>query len=167
MATHQDLLLDSALRDWVLLPILLVMILVGLLRHNVSMLLASSPKPLDHKSVREQKALMRSNVLRGNNQHIPAFAFEMKKKFLIDAFSADVYLKDPESKGKPPVNPMTDPAGMETMMNMMKGNMATMVPQMGLMAWINFFFSGFILRTFEVQHSSSILITFKSSCHSR
>lgn len=152
MASDQALLLDSALRDWVLLPILLVMILVGLLRHNISILLASTPKAMDHRSIREQKALIRGNILRSNGQHIPAFAFEAKKRYLVEAFAADAYLKDPESKGKPPANPMTDPAGMETMMNMMKGNMATMVPQMALMAWINFFFSGFILREFHPGH---------------
>lgn len=146
MGANQDLLLDSALRDWVLLPILVVMILVGLLRHNISILLASTPKPLDLRAIREQKALIRANILRSNGQHIPTFAFEAKKKYLVEAFAADVYLKDPETKGKPPVNPMSDPAGMETMMDMMKGNMAMMVPQMVLMAWINFFFSGFILR---------------------
>lgn len=146
MSTQQDLLLDSALRDWVLLPILAVMILVGLLRHNVSVLLAPTPMVMEPKAVREQKALARANILRTNGHHIPRFAFESKKRYLVDAFKGDAYLKDPDAKGKPAPNPMTDPAGMESMMNMMKGSMATMVPQMGLMAWINFFFSGFILR---------------------
>lgn len=145
MTSQQELLLDSALRNWVLLPILLVMILVGLLRHNITILLVSTPKPLDHKAIREQRALARANILRSNGHHIPEFAFEAKKKYLVEAFNTDAFLKDPESKGKPAPNPMTDPAGMDNMMNMMKGNMATMVPQMGLMAWINFFFSGFIL----------------------
>lgn len=146
-AAEQELLLDSALRNWVLIPILIVMILVGLLRHNITQLLATTPKPLEAKAIREQKALGRAQTLRANGHHIPADAFAARKKYLIDAFKADVFLKDPDSKGKPAPNPMSDPAGMDNMMNMMKGSMATMVPQMGLMAWINFFFSGFILRT--------------------
>lgn len=145
VADQQELLLDSALRNWVLLPILVVMILVGLLRHNISILLVSTPAQLDTKAIREQRALLRSNVLRSNAGDIPPQAFEMKRRYLIDAFAADKYLKDPSMKGQAPPNPMTDPAGMDSMINMLKGSMATMVPQMGLMAWINFFFSGFIL----------------------
>ena len=143
---QQTLLLDSALRNWVLIPIFIVMLLVGVLRHNVSILLAAGHTVLDLKAIREQRALTRSTLLRANGIHIPPSAFEARKRFLLDAFGQDAFLKDPSSKGKTPPNPMTDPAGMENMMGMMKSSMATMVPQMGLMAWINFFFSGFILR---------------------
>ncbi|ORY81885.1 integral membrane protein DUF106-domain-containing protein [Protomyces lactucae-debilis] len=143
--SEQVLLLDSSLRNWALLPILLVMILVGLLRHNVTILLQSTPKPLDTKAVREQRALSRAALLRANGHHLPSDAFAARRSFLIDAFTKDAYLKDPSAKGRPAANPMTDPSAMDGMMNMMKGNMANMVPQMGLMAWINFFFSGFVL----------------------
>jgi len=42
---------------------------------------------------------------------------------------------------------MTDPAAMEGMMGMMKGNMAMMIPQTLIMGWINAFFAGFVVRT--------------------
>lgn len=64
------------------------------------------------------------------------------------AFQKGEYLKDPENRGKGPANPLTDPGGMDQMMNMMKGNMVMFIPQTVIMAWINFFFSGFVLRTF-------------------
>ena len=54
-------------------------------------------------------------------------------------------MKDPENRGKPAGNPMTDPAAMEGMMGMMKGNMAMMVPQTLIMGWINAFFAGFVI----------------------
>jgi len=54
-------------------------------------------------------------------------------------------LKDPENKGKPPANPMTDPAAMEGMMGMMKGQMTMIIPQTLIMGWINAFFSGFVI----------------------
>ena len=45
--------LDPAIRDWVLFPIMLVMFLVGLLRHLATYLLKSTPKT-NSKSVREK-----------------------------------------------------------------------------------------------------------------
>ena len=50
----QQLLLDSALRDWVLLPITLVMVLVGVLRNNVMRLLDSPPKRAKLAVLRQQ-----------------------------------------------------------------------------------------------------------------
>ena len=54
MAMSQSLFLDPALRDWVLLPIFVVMIMVGILRHYATLLLQSTPKPEPLKSIREQ-----------------------------------------------------------------------------------------------------------------
>lgn len=54
-------------------------------------------------------------------------------------------MKDPDAAGKPAANPMSDPAGMDQMMNMLKGNMAMIVPQTLIMGWINAFFSGFVI----------------------
>ncbi len=54
MALEQALFLDSAIRDWVLIPILVVMILVGVLRHNVISLLNSAPKAIPAPALREQ-----------------------------------------------------------------------------------------------------------------
>lgn len=44
---------------------------------------------------------------------------------------------------------MTDPAGMEAMMGMMKGNMAMIIPQTLIMSWINAFFSGYVVREYR------------------
>lgn len=64
---------------------------------------------------------------------------------MISAYKEGTFLKDPENKGKASANPMTDPAAMEGMMGMMKGNMAMMVPQTLIMSWINAFFAGFVV----------------------
>ena len=67
----------------------------------------------------------------------------------MSAYKDGVFLKDPENRGKPAGNPMTDPAAMENMMGMMKGNMAMMIPQTLIMGWINAFFAGFVISTFD------------------
>ena len=64
------------------------------------------------------------------------------------AFKNGEFLKDPDARGKPAGNPMTDPAAMEGMMGMMKGNMAMMIPQTLIMGWINAFFAGFVISRF-------------------
>lgn len=46
---------------------------------------------------------------------------------------------------------MTDPAAMEGMMGMMKGNMMMMVPQSLIMGWIQAFFSGFVVRKSNIE----------------
>ena len=63
----------------------------------------------------------------------------------MQAFKEGKFLKDPESKGKPATNPMTDPSAMEGMMGAMKGNMMMMIPQTLIMSWINAFFAGFVI----------------------
>ena len=47
---------------------------------------------------------------------------------------------------------MTDPAAMEGMMGMMKGNMAMMIPQTLIMGWINAFFAGFVISMYKSFH---------------
>ena len=48
----EDLVLDTAIRDWVLIPLTVVMILIGVLRYFVSKLMRSQQNP-DAKVVRE------------------------------------------------------------------------------------------------------------------
>ena len=67
---------------------------------------------------------------------------------MLTAFEKGEYLREPENRGKPPANPLLDPNGMDQMMDMMKSNMVMFIPQTVIMAWINFFFSGFVLRKF-------------------
>jgi len=106
-----------------------------------------------------RQALTRSMLLRQNAHHIPLSAFESRKRFFQTAFQKGDYLKDPASRGQPAPNPLTDPGGMEQMMNMMKGNMVMFIPQTVIMGWINFFFSGFVLRMsptlWQLKHSLS------------
>lgn len=48
----EDLVLDTAIRDWVLIPLSVVMVLIGILRYFVSKLMRSSQVP-DPKIVKE------------------------------------------------------------------------------------------------------------------
>lgn len=145
-----SLYLDPQIRDWVLFPITLVMILVGILRHYVVILLQSPPKKLSRAATREQRALTRSQILRAtsSNSPIPLSFYKAISQHLSEAYKVGTYLKDGPPKADAPSsapNPLSDPAAMDGMMAGMKTQMVMMVPQMIIMGWINFFFQGFVL----------------------
>ncbi|KAF2400378.1 transmembrane protein [Trichodelitschia bisporula] len=136
---------DPALFYWILLPITVVMILTGVLRHYATVLLQSTPKKQPLPKIRENRSLMQGVNLRTNANHISSTSFQARKSYLVSGFKSGAFLADPEARGKPPANPMSDPAMMEGMMSMMKGNVAMMVPQTLIMGWINAFFSGYVI----------------------
>ena len=110
--------------------------------------MASAPKKQELPAIREQRSLLRGVNLRNNSNVISPAAFQVRKDYTITQFEAGAYLKEPEKKGQAAPNPMSDPAAMEGMMGMMKGNMAMIVPQTIIMGWINAFFSGFVISEF-------------------
>jgi hypothetical protein len=124
-------------------------ILTGVLRHYATILLTTAPKPASTPlESRERQAVIRAINLRNNAAAVlsPA-AFEARKSFLVNGFKSGAFLKSgPQGRGQAAPNPMTDPAAMDGMMGMMKGQMAMMIPQTLIMGWINAFFAGFVIR---------------------
>ena len=57
---------------------------------------------------------------------------------------------------KAEVNPM---ASQGQMMEQMKGNMTMMVPNMVMMGWISYFFSGFVLGKTAPAHPMPVLLS--------
>ena len=150
--TDFDIRLDTQIRDWVLIPIMLVMVLIGVLRHYITLLLATPPKT-SLKSIREAQALNRARILKSSANAIPFFAFESRRKLLCKFIDEKKYVAAAkQAEGQDPVNPMSDPAQMDVMMDGMKKNMAMMVPQMVMMGWVNYFFAGFVLSTRHKCH---------------
>ncbi|KAF6220163.1 hypothetical protein HO133_003294 [Letharia lupina] len=146
---------DPALFYWILFPISIVMILTGVLRHYATVLLQTTPKKQELPALREQRSLLRGINLRSNSSAIPSTAFASRRQYLVSAYKDGTFLKDPENRGKPAGNPMTDPAAMEGMMGMMKGNMAMMIPQTLIMGWINAFFAGFVITANQMAQQMS------------
>jgi hypothetical protein len=121
------------------------MILTGILRHYAMTLLQTTPKKQPLPQIRQQRSLVRGINLRQNANVLSPASFQARKAYMVSAYQEGKFLADPESRGKPRPNPMSDPAAMEGMMGMMKGNMAMMIPQTLIMGWINAFFSGFVI----------------------
>ena len=136
MATQASLMLDPAIRNWVIVPLTAIIMLVGICRHYVSLLIKSDDKA-DLDVTKQTQTLMRSQRTRGAGHFLRPASWAMRRACLTKKGGAL------STKGLPAApNPMSNPSGM---MNMMKNNMVYMIPNVGMMAWINSFFSGFVV----------------------
>uniref|UniRef100_A0A3Q4M123 ER membrane protein complex subunit 3 n=1 Tax=Neolamprologus brichardi TaxID=32507 RepID=A0A3Q4M123_NEOBR len=104
-----ELLLDSNIRLWVVLPIVFITFLVGVIRHYVSILLQSDKK-LTLEQVSDRcggktiQVLIRSRILRENGKYIPKQSFLMRKFYFNN--QEDGFFKKTKRKVVPP-SPMT------------------------------------------------------------
>jgi len=148
-----ELILDPQIRDWVLIPIMLVMFFVSILRHNMTKLMRGEGKKGELKSVKEGQTLLRARRLRTNSNQITIHSFNTRKSFFNNKDSG--MFKDrqgPDPMANPMANPMMDPSNL---VEMMKKNLAMVVPQLFLMAWVNHFFSGFCIGKLPFSLTSS------------
>lgn len=134
--------LDPKIRDWVLFPMVLLSILMGIGRTYASQLATSaSPaaKTLDDDTHRAKQILARAARLRSQGWVLRDEVFEARRAEFNKKETGLLRAKKDEG---PPPNPLQDP---NMMNNMMKQQMLGMVPNMGMMAFVSYFFSGFVL----------------------
>ncbi|KAG7881014.1 hypothetical protein KL905_002120 [Ogataea polymorpha] len=142
-----DLVLDPALKLWVLLPISVVMVLVGILRSYISVLLQPKMKLQDYRLVREQQHLARLRTYR-RNYSIFWTKQELQNRidFFISEYSGTKYLKElPPSDPNEIKNPLADANSSDLLLQMVKNNFANYVPQTLIMWWVNYFFKGYVV----------------------
>ncbi|MGH0153803.1 UNVERIFIED_CONTAM: hypothetical protein FKN15_025095 [Acipenser sinensis] len=78
-----ELLLDSSIRMWVVLPIVFITFFVGVIRHYVTQLLHTEKK-VELEQVSDSQVLIRSRILRENGKYIPKQSFVMRKHYFND-----------------------------------------------------------------------------------
>lgn len=132
-----ELLLDSSIRFWVFLPIVLITFLVGVIRHYVTMLL-SSEKKVQLQQISDGQMMISSRLLRENGSILPKQSFLMRKNFFNNDATGFYKNQPREATMK---NPITDPT---MMTDMMKGNFTNVLPMIIIGGWINWAFSGFL-----------------------
>ncbi|KAL3585052.1 hypothetical protein D5086_011919 [Populus alba] len=135
----EDLVLDTAIRDWVLIPLTVVMILIGILRYFVSKLMRSQQNP-DAKVVREGQVVIRARNLRAGANFIPSKSFRARRAHFSNEENGLLHV--PKGQGQNPQAQMFSDPNMA--MDMMKKNLSMIIPQTLTFAWVNFFFSGFV-----------------------
>jgi hypothetical protein len=144
------LLLDPAIRDWVVLPLFVIMIVTGLLRHYVSLLLQGDRTKLGKIPQRTQNKLRQVTKLRSGAAHyMSTWKFHARKQHYAKLLQEEAIwtqteheLMQQQTGGEDDDDPM---AALMNPMGMMKGNMVFMVQNMVMMQGIQHFFSGFIL----------------------
>lgn len=137
----QNLVIDANIRDWVLLPIVGVMFLFGILRHYVTLILKATPRPPELEKYRQAQTLARAKVLIHNSGIIPAQAFQARKNYFNTKMGGVLHEKIEAMS----LTNMTDPSNMA---DMMKGNMAALIPNLAMLGFISYFFAGFVVAKF-------------------
>ncbi|KAK8913708.1 hypothetical protein KSP39_PZI024123 [Platanthera zijinensis] len=135
----EDLVLDTAIRNWVLVPLSVVMVLIGVLRYFVSKLMRS-PQTLDAKIVREGQLIIRARNLRAAGGFIPVKSFRARRFYYTNEENGLLHVPKGQAQN-PQAQMFSDP---NMAMDMMKKNLSMIVPQSLTFAWVNFFFSGFV-----------------------
>ncbi|KAJ0808722.1 putative integral membrane protein EMC3/TMCO1 [Helianthus annuus] len=135
----EELVLDTAIRDWVLIPLSVVMVLIGILRYFVSKLMRTSQLP-DSKIIKEGQVIIRARNLRAAANFIPVKAFRARKVYYTNEENGLLHVPKGQAQN-PQAQMFSDP---NMAMDMMKKNLSMIIPQTLTFAWVNFFFSGFV-----------------------
>lgn len=150
--SSQNILLDSDIRDWVVLPLFVIMVSAGLLRVHVGMLLKPDPKKQEKIEQRFQSSVRATSTLKTGAIHFLSTSKLESRKLAYPEILKDqadwceTYME--ERKREKEENPSDDDTDMPNplaAMDGMKGGMVGMVQNMVMMQGIQFFFSGFIL----------------------
>mmetsp|Transcript_7897 Transcript_7897/g.12553 ORF Transcript_7897/g.12553 Transcript_7897/m.12553 type:complete len:289 (+) Transcript_7897:73-939(+) len=136
-----DIILDTRIRDWVLLPIFVIMVFFTLLREYAGKLMNSSAKP-DLKVFKETQALKRAGIIRGAGNWLTEQSFLRRKAFYTDKDKGVFHDPDVTKTEKDPLAMMQDP---NMMLQQQKSMFTVMLPQMVMMGLISYFFSGFVM----------------------
>ncbi|KAK9031439.1 hypothetical protein V6N11_032817 [Hibiscus sabdariffa] len=135
----EDLVLDTAIRDWVLIPLSVVMVLIGVLRYFVSKLMRSFQVP-DPKIVKEGQVIVRARNLRAAANFIPPKSFRSRRVYFSNEENGLLFVPKGQAQNAQ-AQMFSDP---NMAMDMMKKNLSMIIPQTLTFAWVNFFFSGFV-----------------------
>ncbi len=142
------LLLDPAIRDWVVLPMVAMMVLVGIGRHYAQLLMKSDNEVSADKVVemRLKQVIGRAAKLRSSRNFICEEAFQARRAYFCrkkkDTTDASLVGALWEENLPVPQNPMMGNPMM--MVDMMKGNVSFMVPNIAMMTFCSYFFAGFV-----------------------
>lgn len=132
-----EILLDSGIRDWMLIPIFIVVFLAGMLRGLVSNLLDSRQEQ-EKNDIIVQETSQRSQRLKKGQKILSETSFRNRRAYFCKA-NVGVLHQQFDSN---PMMAMMDPS---SQLGMLKKNMTYGVSTMLVLGWVSSFCSGCIL----------------------
>jgi hypothetical protein len=138
---HDALLhLDPQIRLFVLVPITVAMFFVGVIRHNVSKVFQGVGKKIDYDGLREAQAVVRATRISQNCGYLSEKGFEKRREYFCND-TTGVFSQE-SKKSNMQQQMLSDPSMLSEMLTK---NLNMIVPNMLTMAWVNFFFTGFVV----------------------
>lgn len=122
------LLLDPDIRDWVVLPLFVIMVAAGLLRHYVGLLMHGAKQPVSYIHQRVQYTMRQGTRIRsGASHYLSTDSWHVHKLYYIQLLrdTADWCEAEQTKKGEEGTDPVSAMAN--NPMGMLKGNIAFMV----------------------------------------
>jgi hypothetical protein len=142
----ETILLDSDIRDWVVLPLFVIIVAAGLLRFYMGNLLNPAPKDLSKVAQRTQSALRTTSALKTGAIHfLSTQKLEARRAAYPEVLKEQVEWCENHLDEKEAAEAEGDAPNPFAMMEGMQGSMVFMVQNMAMMQAIQHFFSGFIL----------------------
>ncbi|ODV60470.1 ER membrane complex subunit EMC3 ASCRUDRAFT_35900 [Ascoidea rubescens DSM 1968] len=144
-----ELVLDPQLKYWVILPISFVMVMFGILRRYIQVLIMADSGGNELVKLKQKTLIGKCRAFRKNCFNLNSESFKRRQEILFKLL--DEYIKEEDNREKMKgsesqmSNPLFEPGGLDSMMNIMKGNLANYIPQTVIMGWVNYFFEGFIV----------------------
>ncbi|CAH0473606.1 unnamed protein product [Peronospora belbahrii] len=137
-----EIILDPSIRDWVVLPMIIIFGCSAMVRHYVTLLLKNE-KMASIEQLMSMNTVKRAQITRMNSKFITPDAFAMRKHYFTASQKKDGMKGVLREKVKnEAMNQMMNP---NSMLEMMKGNMTFMVSNFVMMGLMSYFFSGFVL----------------------
>ena len=132
-----DLLLDSQIRNWVLIPIIVVIILSAMLRNNIAQLLTGTTKPEKTES-KVTQIISRTTRLRTHHNYLPEKKFKQRRNYFCKS-DTGILNQTYEAEGVPAFMDPTQALGG------MKRSIPYAISTVLLLSWVSHFCSGFII----------------------
>lgn len=132
-----ELLLDSQIRNWVLIPIIVVMFLSAMLRNNIAQLLTPAPS-LEKTESKVSQIIARTTRLRTYHNYLPEKKFKQRRNYFCKS-DTGILNQQYEAEGIPAFMDPTQALGG------MKRSIPYAISTVLLLSWVSHFCSGFII----------------------
>lgn len=126
--------LDPSLQLWVLLPITLATLLMGLIRQNLHAYALREP-PTTLAKIRDANQLKRASLLRRNGHRISGHQFEVRRRYFLET------LHRPRAE----VSSVTALMNPESLADQVMSITLTFLPHMALGTWARYSFAGVVV----------------------